>query len=137
MWSDLVEELPVGLALDRELVPVVDLEPVEVLVLQRLEVAFADAVLAGALVPGADVDQLGMVVDEAGDAPGLEAAAVVGHDRDRPDLAGLGVGQMLEQRLAERLGSAVQIRHGQKGKGQFVIRYNSLDELQGVLAHIR
>jgi ParB family chromosome partitioning protein len=43
----------------------------------------------------------------------------------------------LEQRLAERLGSTVQIRHGQKGKGQLVIRYNSLDELQGVLAHIR
>ncbi len=43
----------------------------------------------------------------------------------------------LEQRLAERLGSSVQIRHGNKGKGQLVIRYNSLDELQGVLAHIR
>ena len=43
----------------------------------------------------------------------------------------------LEQRLAERLGAPVQIRHGQKGKGQLVIRYNSLDELQGVLAHIR
>ncbi|MFC3608130.1 ParB/RepB/Spo0J family partition protein [Stutzerimonas tarimensis] len=43
----------------------------------------------------------------------------------------------LEQRLAERLGSPVQIRHGNKGKGQLVIRYNSLDELQGVLAHIR
>lgn len=48
-----------------------------------------------------------------------------------PDIA------RLEQRLAERLGSSVQIRHGQKGKGQLVIRYNSLDELQGVLAHIR
>ncbi|ENA33372.1 MULTISPECIES: ParB/RepB/Spo0J family partition protein [Pseudomonas] len=43
----------------------------------------------------------------------------------------------LEQRLAERLGAPVQIRHGQKGKGQLVIRYSSLDELQGVLAHIR
>jgi len=43
----------------------------------------------------------------------------------------------LEQRLAERLGSSVQIKHSQKGKGQLVIRYNSLDELQGVLAHIR
>jgi ParB family chromosome partitioning protein len=48
-----------------------------------------------------------------------------------PDIA------RLEQRLAERLGSAVQIRHGTKGKGQLVIGYNSLDELQGVLAHIR
>ncbi len=43
----------------------------------------------------------------------------------------------LEQRLAERLGSPVQIKHGQKGRGQLVIRYSSLDELQGVLAHIR
>ena len=43
----------------------------------------------------------------------------------------------LEQRLAERLGSPVQIKHGNKGKGQLVIRYSSLDELQGVLAHIR
>ena len=43
----------------------------------------------------------------------------------------------LEQRLAEKLGAPVQIRHGQKGKGQLVIRYSSLDELQGVLAHIR
>ena len=43
----------------------------------------------------------------------------------------------LEQRLADRLGSPVQIRHGSKGKGQLVIRYSSLDELQGVLAHIR
>ena len=44
-----------------------------------------------------------------------------------PDIA------RLEQRLAEKLGSPVQIKHGQKGKGQLVIRYNSLDELQGVL----
>ena len=43
----------------------------------------------------------------------------------------------LEQRLAERLGASVQIKHGQKGRGQLVIKYSSLDELQGVLAHIR
>ena len=43
----------------------------------------------------------------------------------------------LEQRLAEKLGSPVQIRHGRKGKGTLVISYSSLDELQGVLAHIR
>ena len=43
----------------------------------------------------------------------------------------------LEQRLAEKLGAPVQIKHGAKGKGQLVIRYSSLAELQGVLAHIR
>lgn len=42
----------------------------------------------------------------------------------------------LEQKLAERLGTQVQIKHGAKGKGQLVIKYGSLDELQGVLAHI-
>ncbi|TFZ33714.1 chromosome partitioning protein ParB, partial [Pseudomonas syringae] len=30
-----------------------------------------------------------------------------------------------------------QSRHGKKGKGQLGSRYNSMDELQGVLAHIR
>ncbi|NLY14316.1 MAG: ParB/RepB/Spo0J family partition protein [Gammaproteobacteria bacterium] len=43
----------------------------------------------------------------------------------------------LEQKLAERLGTQVQIKHGQKGKGQLVISYGTLEELQGVLAHIR
>ncbi|MEZ1376847.1 hypothetical protein QVM80_28730, partial [Enterobacter hormaechei] len=60
-------------------------------------------------------------------APGKPAGPV----KSDPDIA------RLEQRLAERLGASVQIRHGQKGKGQLVIRYSSLDELQGVLAHIR
>jgi ParB family transcriptional regulator, chromosome partitioning protein len=38
--------------------------------------------------------------------------------------------------LSERLGAAVTIRHGPKG-GQLVIRYGSLDELDGILGHIR
>lgn len=43
----------------------------------------------------------------------------------------------LEQTLAERLGASVAIRHGQKGKGSLVIQYNNLDELDGILGHIR
>ena len=42
----------------------------------------------------------------------------------------------LEQKLAERIGSPVAIKHNKKGKGELVIRYSSLDELQGVLKHI-
>lgn len=42
----------------------------------------------------------------------------------------------LEQKLSERLGSPVSIKHNKKGKGELVIRYNSVDELQGVLKHI-
>lgn len=42
----------------------------------------------------------------------------------------------LEEKLAERIGSPVLIKHNKKGKGELVIRYNSIDELQGVLKHI-
>jgi ParB family chromosome partitioning protein len=42
----------------------------------------------------------------------------------------------LERSLSERLGAPVRIEHGKKG-GRIVIRYSSLDELDGVLAHLR
>lgn len=45
--------------------------------------------------------------------------------------------QRLEKKLAERLGTQVKIKQGPKGKGQLVISYGTLEELQGVLAHIR
>ncbi len=41
--------------------------------------------------------------------------------------------EQLAQRLSERLGAAVQIDHGQQGKGRVTIRYHSLDELDGLL----
>ncbi|TLU65359.1 ParB/RepB/Spo0J family partition protein [Thalassotalea litorea] len=42
----------------------------------------------------------------------------------------------LEQELAERIGSAVEIQHNRKGKGKMVISYTSLDELDGILSKI-
>ncbi len=39
--------------------------------------------------------------------------------------------------LTERLGAQVNIQQGSKGKGKLVIAYNSLDELDGILAHIK
>jgi hypothetical protein len=56
--SDVVEDLPIGLGLDGETGTVPDLQSVEVLVLQRPERAFLDTVLARALTPGTDVQQL-------------------------------------------------------------------------------
>ena len=43
----------------------------------------------------------------------------------------------LEQELAEKLGAKVMIEHASSGKGKVVVTYNSLDELDGILAHIR
>jgi ParB family chromosome partitioning protein len=44
----------------------------------------------------------------------------------------------LEQDLADKLGAKVSLQHAQaSGKGKLVIAYNSLDELDGILAHIK
>lgn len=43
----------------------------------------------------------------------------------------------LQQDLGERLGARVQLQAGSKGAGRLVIHYNSLDELDGILAHIK
>jgi ParB family chromosome partitioning protein len=45
--------------------------------------------------------------------------------------------QRLEARLSDRLGARVQVRHGNGGKGRLEIHYNSLDELDGILDHIK
>ena len=45
--------------------------------------------------------------------------------------------ERLEQELAEKLGARVAIQQGSGGKGKLVVSYNSLDELDGILAHIR
>ncbi len=43
----------------------------------------------------------------------------------------------LQDELAEKLGTPVRIQHGAKGKGKLVLSYSSLDELDGILAHLR
>ena len=45
--------------------------------------------------------------------------------------------QKLERELSERLGARVELHQGARGSGQLVIKYHSLDELEGILAHIR
>ncbi len=43
----------------------------------------------------------------------------------------------LEIEVSEKLGARVRVEHTKKGAGRLVIRYNSLDELDGILKHIR
>jgi len=42
-----------------------------------------------------------------------------------------------QQELSEKLGAKVQIQHSTKGKGKLTIQYNTLDELDGILEHIK
>jgi ParB family chromosome partitioning protein len=43
----------------------------------------------------------------------------------------------LEIEVSEKLGAKVIVDHGSKGSGKIVINYNSLDELDGILKHIK
>ncbi len=43
----------------------------------------------------------------------------------------------LQESLAQTLGAKVQFQHNRQGKGKMVIHYNSLDELDGILEHIK
>ena len=42
----------------------------------------------------------------------------------------------LQEKIADRLGATVEIRHGAKGAGKLVIEYKTLDQLDGILSKI-
>jgi len=43
----------------------------------------------------------------------------------------------LQEDLTARLGAKVTLNHKENGSGQLVISYSSLDELDGIIGHIR
>jgi len=43
----------------------------------------------------------------------------------------------LEDGLADHIGVPVSIQHSSKGKGKLVLKYNTLDELDGILHHLK
>jgi ParB family chromosome partitioning protein len=43
----------------------------------------------------------------------------------------------LQKSLTDKLGAKVIFQHGNKGNGKMVIHYNSIDELEGILVHIK
>jgi ParB family transcriptional regulator, chromosome partitioning protein len=57
-------------------------------------------------------------------------AAKAVHRKD-PDV------RALEEKLSDKLGARVHVQYGASGKGKLVIEYNSMDELDGILARIR
>ncbi len=52
-------------------------------------------------------------------------------EKQNPDV------RRLQSDLSEKLGAPVSIQHSAKGKGKLVISYHSLDELEGILEHIK
>lgn len=56
-----------------------------------------------------------------------------------PDNAGKGDPdiRILEQKVSELLGAGVQITHRTNGRGKLTITYTSVEELEGILGHIK
>jgi len=60
--------------------------------------------------------------------------------KDQPELADKTLDpnvRKLQDEIGERLGAPVQIEYNARGKGRLIISYNSLDELDGILMHIK
>lgn len=43
----------------------------------------------------------------------------------------------LQEELSEKLGASVNIQHSAKGSGKLIFKYNTVDELDGILAHLK
>ena len=43
----------------------------------------------------------------------------------------------LQNDLSDKLGVPVALKHGANGRGKVILKYNSLDELDGILSHIK
>ncbi|WP_158972814.1 ParB/RepB/Spo0J family partition protein [Paraglaciecola sp. L3A3] len=61
----------------------------------------------------------------------LEPAKEKAPVKEDPDV------QRLQTQLSENLGAPVTIAHNAKGKGKLVINFSSLDQLDGILGHIK
>ena len=75
---------------------------------------------------GLSVRETEALVKQTGSKPATRAKVSVDADTQR-----------LQADLAEKLGAKVEVQHAGKGKGKLVIHYNSLDELDGILDHIK
>lgn len=56
----------------------------------------------------------------------------------KPEKTGLDPDtRRLQESLSEKLGAKVVFQHGSNGKGKMLVHYNSIDELDGILDHIK
>jgi ParB family transcriptional regulator, chromosome partitioning protein len=116
-------------------------EVCELLEKRALEMGHGRALLA--LTQRRQQTEVGMLVAKKGLSV-RETEALV-RRLQSPPAAGSGDGaaerdpnvSRLERELADKLGARVAIQQGAGGKGKLVVSYNTLDELDGILAHIQ
>ncbi len=65
-------------------------------------------------------------------------AKAAGGDANAKEPKGLDPNvRRLQDELSEKLGARVEIQHAANGRGKLVVSYHSLDELDGIIAHIQ
>jgi len=117
-------------------------QPVQALVLAgKLDMGHARALLA--LAPGQQAIVASRIAAEGlsvREAERLAHAALHPEKRNAKRKSRRGVDSdvlRLETEIAEALGASVRIEPGRKGAGRLVIRYSSLDQLDGILRKLR
>lgn len=69
-----------------------------------------------------------------------QAEALVRHameDKQKIEIKPSADITQLQERLSEQIGVPVLVQHSAKGAGRLVLKYNSLDELDGILSHLK
>lgn len=110
----------------------------ELLMNGALEMGHARALLA--LISGSQSEVAHQVVKKALSVRETESLVrrLMEGNKQRPKSRKLDPDvRALQDNLAEKLGAKVQIQSAAQGKGKLVIHYNSLDELDGILEHIK
>ncbi len=105
---------------------------------RAIEMGHARALLA--LTGAAQSDAAKAVVRGSLTARATEALVrkLLGGNKSKPTNKALDPNiRTLQDDLAGKLGARVRVEHSAKGKGKLVIEYNSLDELDGILSHIK
>lgn len=101
---------------------------------------------ARALLTLAPADQLAIGREVVEKGLSVRQTEALARRRNAPDAAGKVAKSgnepdadtaALARRLSDQVGAPVAIRHSARGSGQLVIRYSNLDELEGILAHIK
>ena len=111
----------------------------ELLIRGAIDVGHAKVILA---LTGAEQDSAAQRIVAAGlsvrEAETLVRAILAGEKTSlRPANATDPDVQVLQRRLMEHLGASVQIRQRRNGAGEVVIKYASLEELDGVLHRVK
>lgn len=80
---------------------------------------------------GLSVRETEQLVRGLNDSPSSSSSSKSGGSKIDPDI------RRLQDELSEKFGTEVQIQHSSSGKGKLLIKYNSSDELDGILSRIK